>query len=485
MNIVLIVIDTLRYDHVGANGSGIAKTPNLDRLASESWCFDRAFCASYPTIPHRTDVMTGRYGGPFHPWRPLRHDALTLPRLLSEAGYATQLIHDTPHLVNGGHNFDWPFHAWTQVRGAEVDRPWLTDRVEWPENWRLDPLFDCLDEDALENAHVSTYARANRDRKSPSDWNCARLFRLAARFARENARREDFLLWIDCFDPHEPWDAPPEFVKRYVAGAESDGCVDPRSLFQHRNDKRLSGEAKNRIRAQYAAKVAWMDHCLGVFLDELATRGLAGNTAVIVTSDHGTNVGERGCFGKGLPVREQEAHIPLFARVPGAGCGRCRCIVQPQGICATVLELAGTRTPASVDGVDILRAAGQESGIPRAIALSGVSADNWEPANGETTKKNLFTVFSDEWCLEFAARPEDCRLSRLGSIEQVENDHPDVVEDLRAIALDELARRGTDSGLLGWIQSGTGALPDDVRFWDGWPGPAGFKPYFDRLYTGA
>ena len=483
MNVVLIIIDTLRYDHIGANGSGLARTPNLDRLAAESWCFDRAFAASYPTIPHRTDVMTGRYGGPFHPWKPLRHDALTLPRFLSEAGYATQLIHDTPHLVNGGHNFDWPFHAWTQVRGAEVDRPWLTDRVEWPENWHLDPLFDCLDEDALENPPMAAYTRANRDRKSPSDWNCARLFRLAARFARENARRKDFFLWIDCFDPHEPWDAPPEFVKQYAADAGSDGCVDPRGLFQHRNDSRLPTEAKNLIGAQYAAKVAWMDHCLGEFLDELATCGLAENTAVIVTSDHGTNVGERGRFGKGLPVREQEAHVPLLVRVPGVGCGRCRCIVQPQDVTAAVVGLAGTRAPAGVDGVDIMRIALQDGGYPREVALSGVSADNWETASGETAEKNLFTVFSDGWCLEFAVRPEDCRLSRLGSLEHVENNHADVVEHLRAVALDELARREIDADLLDWIRGDTDALPDGVRLWDGWPGPCGFEPYFNRLYV--
>lgn len=89
MNIIFIVVDTLRYDYIGANGNNWIETPNIDRLASESWCFDRAFCASFPTIPYRTDVMKGRYGDPFHPWKPLRHDVQTLPWTLAEAGYAT------------------------------------------------------------------------------------------------------------------------------------------------------------------------------------------------------------------------------------------------------------------------------------------------------------------------------------------------------------------------------------------------------------
>ena len=77
MNIILLLIDTLRYDYIGANGNDWIETPNLDRLASRSWCFDRAFAASFPTIPYRTDVMTGKYGSPFHAWKPLPFSAST------------------------------------------------------------------------------------------------------------------------------------------------------------------------------------------------------------------------------------------------------------------------------------------------------------------------------------------------------------------------------------------------------------------------
>ncbi len=76
MNVIVIVVDTLRYDHIGAHGNDWIHTPNLDRLASESWVFDSAWSASYPTIPH--------------------HDRPTLPEAFGQAGWATQLIHDTP-----------------------------------------------------------------------------------------------------------------------------------------------------------------------------------------------------------------------------------------------------------------------------------------------------------------------------------------------------------------------------------------------------
>jgi arylsulfatase A-like enzyme len=486
MNIIFIVVDTIRYDHIGANGNDWSETPNIDRLAAESWCFDRAFCASFPTIPFRTDVMKGRYGDPFHPWRPLRFDVQTLPWTLAEAGYATQLIHDTPHLVNGGHNFDWPFHCWTFVRGAEVDRDWMMGKVEWLDNWARDPLFDVLGDDAAENAHVYTYARTNRNRKTPADWNCARLFSTAAQFLKDNANRENFFLWIDCFDPHEPWDAPVEFMKKYDKDPNYDGRVDPRNLFRHRNDERLSDAARERIKAQYPAKLTWVDHCFGQLLDALESTGLAKNTAVIFTGDHGTNVGERGKFGKGAPVREQEGHVPLFIRLPAGGTGRSDVIVQPQDFFPTILNIAGQEPPDGLEGYDILTPAREGQTGPRELALAGTTTERWKPAQDGNRALILFTAFTQEWTLEVAAKPEESRLSRLGALEYVEKDHPGVVGEIHAAALDEIERRGADPTLMKWLRSGgEGAFPEDCRFWDGWPGPAGFRTYFSRIYTGA
>ena len=107
------------------------KTPNIDRLAAKSVLFDRVFTASYPTIPHRTDVMTGHMPGKgmdrFTPGCLCVLMRLHCPVYWRRQVMATQLIHDTPHLVNGGHAFDWPFAAWSFVRGAEVDRPWIDE----------------------------------------------------------------------------------------------------------------------------------------------------------------------------------------------------------------------------------------------------------------------------------------------------------------------------------------------------------------------
>lgn len=481
MNIIVIIIDTLRYDYIGANGNEWIHTPNMDKLANRSWVFDHCYPASYPTIPHRTDAITGRYGGPFHPWKPLNFNVLTLPRALAEAGYCTQLIHDTPHLVNGGHNFDWPFHAWTFIRGAEVDRPWIDSKPVLPENWQHDPLFDFIDENLVEESNYITYFRANRKRKKEEDWNTAKLFLTASQWLKDNASRDNFFLWIDCFDPHEPWDVPPRFVKMYDKARDYDGQVDPRS-FVVRGVQNVAEPVKNRIKAFYSAKVSWVDRWFGEFLDTLEQTGLAKNTAVLFTADHGTNVGERSRFGKGYPVREQEGHIPLFVHVPGKGSGRSNIIVQPQDIFAIVTGMAGLPIPENLDSRNVLDIARKDKEGPRKLALSGAgAAGSWWK---DDPKKVLFTVFDNDWYLEFTVRSENCRLTRYGSLEDVAAGNQPVVQRLHTLAIDEIERRGADPSLVSWLRSeGKSEFPKECRFWDGWPGPAGYTFYFRRLYS--
>ncbi|MFP4029548.1 MAG: sulfatase [Candidatus Brocadiia bacterium] len=480
MNVVAIIIDTLRRDYLGAYGNDWIETPNIDNLAKESMVYDFSFVHSYPTIPHRTDVITGQYGEPFHPWMPLRHDRKTFVEELGKTGWCTQLIHDTPHLVNGGHNFDWPFHAWTPVRGAEVDRPWIDDSREWLSNWKQDPLFDFADIDVMENRTVLTYSRANRGREKHEDWNCARLFLTASQWLKDNSSRDNFFLWVDCFDPHEPWDAPPEFMQKHDQREGYDGTIDPRS-FVLRNHEDLPEEARDHVAAQYAAKVSWVDHWVGQFLDTLDETGLSENTAVLFTADHGTNVGERGRFGKGYPVREQEARTPFMIRKPTGPTGQSSIIVQPQDIYATVMGMLDQPVPDALDSHNVLALEEAGSGGPRDVAIAGNRADGWD---GDA-EKILFTVFDRNWYLEVAAKPQFCRLTALGSLEEVSDQHPDLVEEMHRKAIDELEAHGAHPQIVEWLRShGASEWPTDIAYWNGYPGPEGYSAYFGRLYTG-
>ena len=493
MNIVFVVIDTLRYDFIRAHGvNDWIQTPNLDALAAKSLVFDRAYAASYPTIPHRTDLMTGEYAwsykGPFHPWMPLRFDARTMPRLLAQAGYATQLIHDTPHMVNGGHAFDWPFAAWTFVRGGEVDRPWIDDAVMAPlDNWGHDPLFDYVDPQELV-AHMGrmslTYARANRKRRRPEDWNAAQLFLKGAEFVRDNAGRgrdgkDGFFLWLDCFDPHEPWDAPPDFVKMYDKTPGYDGRIDPRSFLgavRRPRDGGFPAGVRERLTATYGAKVTWVDHWFGKVLEALDDTGLAEETAIVLTADHGTNLGERGGFGKTGTVNEQEAHVPLLIHLPDGPVGRCGAIAQPQDISATLLAMAGLSIPEAWVGHDLVTIATDGAKGPRGVALAGQSTVSWT----NDPQRIAFSVFDDDWYLNVAADPAACRLFRHGSVDDVAGAHPEVVSRLHQAALAEAERRGTEHRLMAWLRSGgTTPFPTECTRWYG---PPQWRSYWERVH---
>jgi len=484
MNIIIVIIDTLRYDHISANGNPEVQTPNFDKLVEKSWNFHRAFSASFPTIPHRNDVMTGRYGAPFHPWQPLSCDVPTIPRTLAEQGYCSQLIHDTPHLVNGGHNFDFPFDAWMPIRGAEVDRAWITDSWQPLNNWALDELFDnypmSMEEVMRQHHAITCYVHTNRGREREEEWNVARLFSTASEFLKDNSSRENFFLWLDCFDPHEPWDSPPEFVKMYDKTPGYDGKIDPRS-FHFRNKPDLPQKARERVKAMYKAKVSFVDKWFGVFLNTLEKTGLAENTALLLTADHGTNVGDRnGHFGKAAPPRENESHVPFIVYMPGTGSGNSDIIVQPQDIFATLMSIAGNEklVPAELESYNVLKF----NDRARNIALAGSAIGSWRRAGAQ---KIIFSVFDKEWRLGFAANPEKCELQRLGTLENVAEQNPDVVRHLHAAAIEEIEKRGLDAALVKWLKSnGKDEFPDNFRVTDASTPPKGWKGgYWNNLYN--
>jgi arylsulfatase A-like enzyme len=512
MNVVLVVIDSLRYDYLAANrddrvpagqrpargGSapgvrqltdatsavgGRAWTPNFDRFAAEAVVFDNSYAASYPTIPHRTDLITGRYGAPFHPWLPLRYDAETLPQALAKHGYATQLIFDTPHLINGGHNFDYPFHAWHFERGNEVDRHWLDDRpcelppAQHARYTRADGVF---------YPTAMQYIRNNRRRTREEDWPSPRLFTAASRWLEDNRRRDNFFLWVDCFDPHEPWDPPAHYIELYAPDRPSTGDRNILFGWEGYAGKPLSTEEVARIRAHYAGEVTMVDHWFGRMLDRLEAVGLAERTAVVVTSDHGTNLGAHGLIQKEYPLWDQVAHTVLMVRLPAKrapdrrGGVRRRELIQPQDIFPTICELAGAPVPGTVQGHSFIPLLSGKGDVawPRKVVLSSRAYDL------SRAEEPVITVQDRTWCLLDSPDAKKRLLYHKPTDPAEEKDvarkHPRVVERLHRALVEELPRRGAPQALIDWFATGRkGLLPPDYRFRD--PSLSAYHLYWSGL----
>ncbi len=463
MNFIVVMNDTLRADHLGCYGNEWIHTPNFDRLAAEGAVFERAYAASFPTIPNRTDLLTGRYGEPLHPWLPLAWDAVTLPEALAEAGYVTQLINDTPHLINAGHGFDRPFHAWVMIRGNEVDRFRLdTKPLDLPTKnvAKIKPRPT--------NLTLAQYLRNVRERRNEEDYFPAQTIKAAIRWLEDNRDRERFLLWIDCFDPHEPWDPPQHYVDLYDPGYRGEVIIMfPRSL------EVLTPAERRHICALYAGEVSLVDRWLGELLDAVDRLGLRENTAIIATSDHGTYLGEHGqIMTKSTPLYEPVARIPLIIRLPdGTAAGRrFSALAQPPDLMPTLLELAGVPVPECVQGRSLVPVLRGETEELREFAFSG-GAPN---AQRETA---CITVHDGRWAMHVFPQRERWELYDLRrDREQRKNvvaQHPRVAQRLHAAVVRFLREHEAQPQVVRWFETGDKGDMTGYRFCD---------PYLEKFW---
>lgn len=343
MNIIFIMSDSFRHDNLSCYGGSRVKTPNLDRLAAQSVVFDHAYLGSFPTVPNRLDTMTGRFSCIEYQWQPLPREAVTLQELLGAAGYLTQMIVDTPHLIAEGFNYNRGFDGWEWLRGQENDR------------WKTSPRDITLPADDYKLRTPQVIKRHFRNTlwwKNEEDRFVARTMTQACRWLEENYQEPNFFLWVDTFDPHEPWDPPKEYIDLYDPGYTGQEPNYP--VYGFWKDFLTEKELAHN-RACYMGEATLVDTWVGRLLDKVDALGLTENTAILFVSDHGFLIGEHGHIGKSY-IREVNGgffyeairmydnirRIPLMIRVPGWKGGRhVHALVQTPDLTPTILELAG------------------------------------------------------------------------------------------------------------------------------------------------
>ncbi|MFW6174399.1 MAG: sulfatase [Chloroflexota bacterium] len=366
MNVIVLMNDTFRRDHMGAYGNQWIHTPNLDRLAGESAVFDRSYIASYPTIPNRWDLATGRYGFPTRGWEPLWPEDVTMSQVLTTAGYTTMLIYDPPQI--GYHNFDYTrgYKAWWWVRGQHTD-PFITD-PDVPTPLRA-KHYKVKSAEALK-----LYWRNQGQQKYDRDHTVARISQAACDWLEANHRQEKFFLWVDMWDPHEPFDPPWYDLARY-ADPDFNGDVIYYPPYG-RNSYMTEDEARH-VRALYAGNVTLTDRWVGRIMETVERLGLHKNTMVLHITDHGHLFGEHNLEGKPGGqlgnLYEVTTRIPMLVRHPeGMGAGeRFPGIVQPVDIMPTVLDFLDVKAPDAVEGHSLLPMMRGETRSVRDHAVSG------------------------------------------------------------------------------------------------------------------
>lgn len=382
MNVIVIINDSLRWDYLGCYGNDWIKTPNLDNLASESAVFDYCYPEGLPTVPTRTTFFTGRFTFPFRGWQRLEPADVLLAEVLWNKGYHSAMITDVYHLHKPSMAFERGFDYIKHIRGHEGD-PWMMDESIEVE---VERYYKGDGRDKAVKAQLIQYLRNVHHWKCEEDTFVAQVCKEGIRWLEEQPMRDNLFLWVDCFDPHEPWDPPSPYNRMYT-----DPNYDGKDIIHPIPglvDGYLTAEELHHIKMLYAGKVTLCDHWVGVFLEKVKEMGFFDNSLIIFTTDHGEPFGEHGYIKKAMPgLYEELVHIPLMIRHPdGLGSGkRFDTMVETTEIFPTILDFFHVRQPPRIHGQSLLPLMAGEVKSIRDYAYMGHFKRNWRISNQEWT----------------------------------------------------------------------------------------------------
>ena len=445
-NILFICTDQQRGDSLGCTGAHWAVTPNLDQLAADGVLFKNCYVQNPVCSPSRASLFTGKYvsnHGLYANGVPLPSDQTMFTRTLSNAGYDCGMIGkqhlapcDTwrtePRQDDGYRVFEWahgPNH-----RALENDyHRWL--RKVHPNIYQ--EVFP--DNGANENTEFSNRARTGTPidhvpkEAHYSHWVGERAIDF---IEHRRAEQQPFFLMANFFDPHHSFGAPQEFRDLIDTDAIPDPVTKPDELEEkpapHRafSEKSYSGTAPGfqdytageikEIRAQYWAMIALVDHEVGRILSALDAAGLAENTLVVFSSDHGEMLGNHRQLLKGPQLYDDLTRVPLIVRWPDCipAATTLSELVQWIDLPATFLDASGCAPGRGVQGRSLLPLAVGEtkdwrrwalceyrdSGFPNdpQIMTTMLRHDSWklivwhgEPACGNARDGELYDLSED------------------------------------------------------------------------------------------
>jgi arylsulfatase A-like enzyme len=292
-SVVLVTIDTLRADRLGAYGRAPSITPELDALAARGVVFEHAWTTAPITVAAHATLLTGlippkhglRVNRPPAPLPPLADRRfLTLAEAMKEQGYATAA-----------------FVSASVLRASDTG---------------LAAGFDVYDDELPPMAPGSLHDAERRGRGEET-------VDRALAWAKDASG--PVLLWVHLFDPHAPYDAPAPW------GAGPEHVADAQG---------------------YDGEVAYADHCVGRLLKGFAASG-HGEPVVVVVADHGEGLGEHGEASHGYLLHEATLHVPLIFAAPGLAPAHRAEPVSSVDVFPTLLSLAGLPVPPQVNGVPL------------------------------------------------------------------------------------------------------------------------------------
>lgn len=264
-----------------------------------------------------------------------------MAEILHRHDYVCGLISDTYHYRGPGQNYHRGFHAYHWIRGQEYDpyesaptRRDIDDYVNenYPDFWRQ---------------RIAQFLANTDEFESEDDWFPAQVVDRAVSWLRKNRVHQNVFLWIDSFDPHEPWDPPRRFDSYTDHNYRGPRLIMPMGGLA---GTWATPEQIRHIQGLYAGEAAFVDHCLGRLFQTIAEFGYLEDSLILLLADHGHPLGDHGKFLKGADrMYDELLKVPFFVHLPdGRGVGRrTDAIVQYQDVLPTILDLLNLDNDAS------------------------------------------------------------------------------------------------------------------------------------------
>jgi arylsulfatase A-like enzyme len=417
-NVVLIVVDALRADHLGAYGYGRDTSPNLDDLAARSTVFERAYSHGNRTIFAMPALFTSMYPsingavGYQTSMVPLADNRTTIAEMLDQRGYVSAGMMSNVYLKS----------AFNLTQGFDRLEQFNSNRFRFSV-YRLLSLLGLIQK--------PSYASSG----SPRAWQVTDgALRWLERFPQDSP----FFLFVHYMDVHHPYKPPKRFEAMFESSPEA-AAIDAKHLFERTRDMiaeapplDFGGVELERLIDLYDACIRSTDEQIGRLIDAVEAQSQVDGreTLIIFTSDHGDEFMEHGTLYHVNLTHQELLHVPLIVKAPVGEPGqRVQAMARHIDVLPTIAELTGSVVPDSAMGESLVGVmAGREQEAARVSFAEGdfctaMIYDDW---------KIMYVDTADAFLLyDLAADP--------AGLVDVSDQHPDVVAKLGAVVNDYMA----------------------------------------------
>ncbi len=420
-NILVIMADQHRAPAMGCEGNPVVQTPNLDRLAGEGVLLSHTYCQGPLCMPARASFLTERYvrdHGVFENKWEVPVGLPTFLQSLQEAGYYTSCV--------------GKMHFYRHAGVADT-----RDRIDYISSLGFDEPIETVGKHAAANIRTeySDYLESLGLYETYQEWMAYRRYgrgqveingelvdrlpmwhteslplpadayidnwtgRRAAEWIESYDSEQPFFQWVGFPGPHDPWDAPDEYVQRYRGSDVPLGTLTPPELpdsgplrifieaFQsYGHSDTLTKEIVEEVRRFYYANVTLIDERIGDIIAALERKGILDNTWIFYTSDHGEMLGDHLMLTK-MVFYEPSVRVPLIVRPPGGMEAKViDDLVEHVDIPATIREIAGAPALKGSEGISLL---GRVTGSAGGAARESVHSENYGFAMFRTERHKL------------------------------------------------------------------------------------------------